>query len=173
MSDANDDERPESPSGQGWGRWLPFAVGMLIGALIGSGTAVAWRTYSEPATLAAPGPPSGPISPAMQAPQETSNVENSQKIAEIFEAVQIDRGAFRTLETAQQTQAQQMTELRNQIAGLQAELQQLSAAFAAQKAAQKKAPAAATKRQAELGTAPAAAQKPPAQPTTGAPTPAH
>ena len=109
----------------------------------------------------------------MQDPQETSNIENTQKIAEIFGAVQADRGVINGLGEAQQTQAQQMTELRNQIAGLQAELQQLSAALAAQKAVQKKAPAAGTRRQAELGTVPAAAQKPRVPPTTVAPTPAH
>jgi len=199
---ADDDEHPPEGLGQGRSRVLRFALGIFIAALIGSGSAVAWRTYSDP-TTPVPGPPSGPMSPVVQAsgpmnpvqaPQRKSNVENSQNSPEIPATLQADKDAIIKLETAQQTQAQQLseqlTQLRNQIAGLQAEvaagrelqtsqqaeLQRLSGALAAQKAAQKKAQAARPKQprdgdQAAGATAPASAQRPPAPPTTGGPMP--
>jgi hypothetical protein len=165
---SDDDERLPSPTGRGRSRVLRFAVGIFLSALIVSGSALAWRTYSDPTTTPEPGPPSGPISPAVQAsgpispqaPQPTGNGENPQNTAEILASLQADKEAIPKLAAAQQTQTQQLseqlTQLRDQIAGLQAEvaavrelqtsqqaeLKRLSGALAAQKAAQKKAEAA-------------------------------
>src|SRR6266436_131989 len=91
----DDNERPPSPTGRGRSRVLRFAVGIFLSALIVSGSALASRTYSDP-TTPEPGPPSGPISPAVQAsgpispqaPQPTSNGENPQNTAEILASLQ-------------------------------------------------------------------------------------
>jgi hypothetical protein len=192
MSSADEDERAQLPQGQDRSRVLRFAVGIFIAVLICSGSAVAWRTYSDP-TTPVPGPPSGSISPPEQAPQPTSNVENAQKTAELLAILQADKETMAKLTAALQTQTQQLSHQHNQVAELhaeiaamrerqtsqQAELQRLSGALAAQKAARKKAQAAhpkqsadaaqataGTKRQAEVGTAAAAVQRPPTELTT-------
>jgi hypothetical protein len=69
QSDADDDEQPPEGLGQGRSRVLRFALGIFISVLIGSGSAVASRTYSDPTipTAPVPGPPSGPMSLATQA----------------------------------------------------------------------------------------------------------
>jgi hypothetical protein len=107
---------------QGGRRVMRFALAIFISALIGSGSAVAWRTYSDSPTPI-PGPPSSPLSAATQA---SGPVENSQKTAEIVATLRADKDAFAQLEAAQQTQTQQLseqlTQLRNQIADLQAEV---------------------------------------------------
>jgi hypothetical protein len=174
---------------------MRFVLGMFISALIGSGGALAWRTYYDPSpTAPVPGPPSGPISPATQA---SGPIENSQKTAEILATLQANKDAIAKLEAAQQNQNQilseQLTQLRNLQAGIaavrelqtsqQAELQRLSGALAAQKARQKKTQAAHPKPPAEGDqaaaggkrqvTAPSATAQRPPQPATGASLPSH
>jgi hypothetical protein len=204
-----DDPEPTSGPTQGRGRVLRFAIGIFLSALIVSGSALAWWRYSDstpPPVSASPTGPisaeaqaSGPISSAIPAPQAASNVEDSQKTTEILATLQADKEAIAKA-AAQQAQqlSDQVIQLRDQIAGLQAEvaaarelqtsqqaeLKRLTAAVAAQKAAQKKAQAArprqpgdgalstaGAKRQAEIGTPPPAALRPPPQPLTGAPVP--
>jgi hypothetical protein len=194
-SDAQDYENPPLPD-QGGRRVMRFVLGIFISALIGSGSALAWRTYFDPTTSTptSPGPPSGPISPAAQA----SGVgESSQNSAEIVAVLQANKDAIAKLEAAQQTQTQQLSEQLTQLRNLQAdiaavreiqasqqaELRRFSGALAAQKAKQKKAQAPHPKPPAEgdqaaaggkrQTTAPSATAERPPQTTTGAPLPLH
>jgi hypothetical protein len=115
-------EHPLSRPSQGVRRVMRFALGIFISALIASGSAVAWRAYSDPTTPIA-GPRSGPMSPAALA---SGPVENSQKTAEIAATLPADKDAIAQLGAAQQTETQQLseqlTQLHNQLAGLQAEV---------------------------------------------------